>query len=72
MYGTQKDKQLVINWKGNVLLWCNDYYERSIFGNVNNKSIIEIWKDRNFIKYREILSKLGGRKQIDICKKCDM
>lgn len=65
-------RQLVINWKGNVLLCCNDYYEQYIFGNVNNKSVREIWKDNDFIKYREILSKVGGRKEIDICKKCDM
>lgn len=65
-------RQLVINWKGNVLLCCNDYYEQYIFGNVNNKSILEIWKDNDFIKCRNILSQLGGRKQIDICKKCDM
>ncbi len=64
--------QLVINWKGNVLLCCNDYYERHIFGNVNNKSILEIWRDKNFIKYREILSQSDGRKQINFCKKCDM
>lgn len=65
-------RQLVINWKGNVLLCCNDYYEHYIFGNVNNTSVREIWKDNDFRKYREILSQSGGRRQIDICKKCDM
>lgn len=65
-------KQLVINWKGNVLLCCNDYYEQHIFGNVNNKPILDIWRDKIFIKYREILSLSEGRKQIDVCKKCDM
>ena len=65
-------RQLVINWNGNLLLCCNDYYENYVFGNVKNESILEIWESEDFKKYREILSIAGGRKQIDICSKCDM
>jgi len=64
--------QLVINWKGNVLLCCNDYYERYVFGNVNDKSIFEIWTSCELKKYRELLQKQGGRRQVDICRNCDI
>lgn len=62
--------QLVINWKGNVLLCCNDYYEKHIFGNVKDKPILEIWNSEKFKRYRELLRK-GYREKIDICKDCD-
>lgn len=64
--------QLVINWKGNVLLCCNDYYEKHVFGNVKNESIMKIWNSDAFKKYRKRLSKEGGRGEIDICRNCDM
>ena len=64
--------QLVVNWKGNVLLCCNDYYEQHIFGNVNDKTTFEIWKSKEFKKYRKLLKKQGGRRQIDICRNCDL
>ncbi len=63
--------QLVINWKGNVLLCCNDYYEKYIFGNVKNESILKIWNSNSFKNYRTILKEKGGRKKIEICKNCD-
>jgi radical SAM protein with 4Fe4S-binding SPASM domain len=63
-------RQLTINWKGNVLLCCNDYYEDHLLGNVMDRPLIEIWNDR-FKGYRKVLSKRGGRREIDICKNCD-
>lgn len=63
--------QLVINWKGNVLLCCQDYYEEYILGNVKDESIQKIWYSVQFQKYRKIL-KAGNRKAIDICKNCDI
>ncbi len=65
-------KQLVIDWKGNVLLCCNDYYAKYDFGNVKNESIMSIWNSKKFKKYREILSKKGHRKKIDLCRNCDV
>lgn len=63
--------QLVVNWKGNVLLCCNDYYEKYIFGNVKNGSILKIWNSNQFKRYRKILKEKESRKKIDICKNCD-
>lgn len=65
-------KQLVINWKGNILLCCNDYYEKFVWGNVKNKSILKIWNTEEFKKYREILSRKGGREKIHFCRNCDV
>jgi len=65
-------RQLVINWEGNVILCCNDYYAKHVFGNVKNESIIKIWNSTDFKEYRKILSKIGGRNEIEICRNCDV
>ena len=62
--------QLVINWKGNIVLCCNDYYEKHVFGNVKNESILKVWNSDEFNEYRRIL-KQGHRAKIDICENCD-
>ena len=62
--------QLVINWKGEVLLCCNDYYARCKFGNVNTQKIAEIWNGKDFRDCRLRLQK-GKRWSISICKYCD-
>jgi radical SAM protein with 4Fe4S-binding SPASM domain len=64
-------KQMVINWKGNVLLCCQDYCEEYVLGNVRNESLLTIWNSKKFEQYKEMLSKEGGRQKIEICKKCD-
>ena len=63
-------RQLVCNWKGNIVLCCNDYYEKYVFGNVKNESIQEIWNSDKFIEFRRILRQ-GHRAKIDICEYCD-
>lgn len=62
--------QLVINWEGEVLLCCNDFYAKHSFGNVKEKSIREIWDSKEFKKFRKMLAK-GKRAKVDICKYCD-
>ena len=63
-------RQLVIDWQGNVVLCCNDYYESHVFGNVKDKSILEIWNSEDFQQYRQLLRR-GHRAEIDICENCD-
>ena len=59
---------LVINYKGDVLLCCNDYLGRVKFGNVTEHSLLEIWDRESFKKVRkEIKNKIF---KLDICKKC--
>ena len=59
---------LVINYKGDVLLCCNDYLGRVKFGNVTEHSLLEIWDRESFKKVRkEIKNKIF---KLDICKEC--
>jgi len=62
--------QLVINWKGEVVLCCMDYYAKYIFGNVQDSRIIDIWRNEKMSDYRKKLIK-GIRESIEICKFCD-
>lgn len=68
----QPTGQLVINWNGDVLLCCNDYYAKYCFGNLKEISVLDAWNNAQFKKYRKILRKEGGRAKIDLCRNCDM
>jgi len=63
-------QQLVINWEGEVLPCCNDFYAKYSFGNVKDKPIQEIWDSKEFKKFRKMLAK-GKRAKVEICKYCD-
>lgn len=59
---------LVIDYDGNVILCCNDYLSSIKFGNLRNKSLLDIWNSRQF---KEIRKQLKRREfNLDICKKC--
>ncbi|MBC8382685.1 MAG: SPASM domain-containing protein [Candidatus Cloacimonetes bacterium] len=62
--------QLVINWKGEVVLCCMDYYAEYVFGNVKDGKIIDIWRGEKISNYRKKLIK-GLRDSIEICEFCD-
>jgi len=59
---------LLIDYAGNIVLCCNDYFSTIKFGNLNNESILEIWNKKNFKKIRQDLKK--GILNLEICKKC--
>ena len=61
---------LVINHKGDIILCCNDYFGRIVFGNVGKKTISEIWNQPKYKKIRKNLRK--GKFDLDICRKCRM
>jgi radical SAM protein with 4Fe4S-binding SPASM domain len=61
---------LVVNWKGNAVLCCQDFYQDHCFGNVMEKSVREIWNDPELVEYRKQL--LGGNREVSkICSHCD-
>lgn len=62
--------QLVINWKGDVVLCCMDYYAKYVFGNVGERKILDIWTSQKISEYRKKLIK-GLRESVEICKFCD-
>ena len=62
--------QLVINWKGDVTLCCNDFYGKFVMGNINDSNLLDIWTSPNFNYYRTKLNN-GQRSSISICRHCD-
>jgi radical SAM protein with 4Fe4S-binding SPASM domain len=59
---------LAINYKGDVIICCNDYFGEVVFGNLEKEKIIDIWNKTNF---RQIRQQLKKRIYIlDICKRC--
>jgi len=52
---------LYIDWNGDVLLCCQDSYNRTIIiGNIEKRTLLDIWKDETFLKFRKPL-KEGNR-----------
>ena len=63
--------KLVIDWNGEALLCCNDWYRRHKgFGNVNSMSIRDIWLGKEFTKIRNELK--NGQRTGSACKHCNV
>lgn len=60
---------LQINWRGDVVLCCNDFYAECKLGNVNHQSLREIWGSPQALHYRTELA-LGHRERFPLCKGC--
>lgn len=60
--------RIVINYEGDIILCCNDYFSEVKFGNINEKKLIEIWMDRTYRNIREDLQ--NQRYTLPICRKC--
>lgn len=61
---------IVINYKGDYLLCCEDYFAESKIGNVKDKHICQIWNSKKY-KYIRCLLKHHKRTEINICNKCN-
>jgi radical SAM protein with 4Fe4S-binding SPASM domain len=61
-------RKLVFSVHGNMLLCCNDFQEKTNFGNIAQNSILSMWNDKEMNKIRESL--LDG-KRIELCAKCN-
>lgn len=61
---------MIIDVKGNVLICCDDYHRTTQMGNVNDKSIKEIWNSPKYKKIRESIAK-GYRHILKLCQKCN-
>lgn len=61
---------LAINSAGIVCLCCMDFFGKIMqFGNLNETSIVEIWRGEQFQKFRKLHLE-GKRNQISICRNC--
>ncbi|WP_017348386.1 radical SAM/SPASM domain-containing protein [Pantoea sp. A4] len=59
--------EISVTHLGNVLC-TNDFHETTSFGNVKEKSIIEIWRSKEFRKMRKDVMK--GKFELEMCKSC--
>tara|TARA_Y100000310_G_scaffold174669_2_gene174728 strand:+ start:7396 stop:8286 length:891 start_codon:yes stop_codon:yes gene_type:complete len=59
---------LTVDWKGNLILCCNDYRGNITFGNLGEKTLFEILDHSNFYKIMGEIKK--NIYSLPICKKC--
>lgn len=60
-----------INFDGDFSICCCDLFKEGIVSSLSNKSISDIWKGKNILKYREYHLK-GEYDKIPLCKNCDV
>lgn len=62
-------RHLNINFAGDAVLCCQDYYGDTNFGNIATKSLVEIWNDEKFHMYR--LKLQNKDRKCFMCDVCD-
>jgi len=61
---------MMIDWNGDALLCCQDMYNRTVkFGNVKDKSLIDIWRDAKLMEFRNKLK--NGDRSSSPCNNCN-
>lgn len=60
--------RLTIDYKGKVVLCCNDYFSKYTFGDLNTERLMDIWRRNAFKKIRKDLR--HGIFNLEICKNC--
>jgi MoaA/NifB/PqqE/SkfB family radical SAM enzyme len=63
--------QMCVDYRGNVVLCCNDYLGAVSVGNVADKDVIDLYNDPLLRHYREELRR-GRRAGLKLCEKCDL
>lgn len=58
----------VVTWDGLVLPCCFDKNAEYVMGDLNNRSMREIWNGTEFMKFRKAV--LSGRKDLKMCRNC--
>ena len=62
--------QLVINYKGDIVICCNDYLEKEVMGNVEDATLLDIWNCDRFKSIRRLL-RMKNRNSIGLCNRCN-
>ena len=62
-------KNLSIYWNGDVVPCCDDFDKGYVVGNVNNKSIKEIWNDKPLVELRKKHVQ-NKQKLVSLCREC--
>lgn len=60
---------LNINWQGNVLVCCQDYHGDVSYGNLLDKTLVELWEHPVMNAYRHSL--LRKDRSLPLCRSCD-
>lgn len=60
--------KVIVDYEGNVLLCCNDYFHSHRFGNIMDEAVAEIWKKPEFARTRREARR--GRPSKEICRQC--
>jgi len=61
--------QINVTWDGKVVACCRDIMSEFIAGDVNEKSLLEIWNDKPLTELRETLAR-GDYQKVDLCRSC--
>lgn len=62
--------QLVVNWEGEVLLCCMDFYAETSFGNLKDDKLFKLWSKGEFSRIKKAVAN-SRQKGYPICHKCD-
>jgi radical SAM protein with 4Fe4S-binding SPASM domain len=60
---------MTIDWNGDALLCVQDWNKRVKFGNLSHESLVEIWKSKRIMKYRDSLGR--GDRKLSPCSNCN-
>ncbi len=61
-------RKIGIDWDGNVVFCCNDYFVTVKLGNVRKERLIDVWRKPYYKKLRKKLYR--GQSKLEICRKC--
>lgn len=53
-------REIIMDYQGNVLMCCNDYFHQHIFGNVHQKDLAAIWFDPAYQRRYEHVAGVAG------------
>jgi radical SAM protein with 4Fe4S-binding SPASM domain len=60
---------MMLDWNGDVMLCVQDWNKKVKMGNINEESLLNIWKSTAFKKYRSVLKK--GKRIMSPCVSCN-
>ena len=60
---------MTIDWNGDVLVCMQDWNKKIKFGNIQANTLLEIWKNKIYSKYR--MSLIKGSRKLSPCNKCN-
>lgn len=60
---------MVINWEGNHVLCCNDYFGTCVIGSIHATPLLSLWFASRLVRIRKML-RAGKRKALPLCSRC--